>query len=259
MGSRRQMAAAALVLCVMAFYTSPAGGRVNRPSSVGAAFPLGAAVSTSAEPLTNGDFLRFHVIGNSDSAEDQALKLKVRDGLLETIDEGLALYTMTQAEPLEGRVELTLEQSREYVAGHLDEIAEEGQRIVRTLGYEYPVTAALEICEIPEKTYGSAAFPEGQYEALNVTIGTGEGKNWWCVLFPPLCLVGAEPTGTEVAGTRSGPIGSAGVSQSVPLAYENVFLDPRYDQLIRAVQSEKPVKLELRFKTLELIGEARGQ
>ena len=204
MGSRRMMAALALVLCVMAFYTSP-------------------AVSGDRAQLTNGDFLRFHVIGNSDSEEDQALKLKVRDGLLAEIHRELTVHTMAQAEPVNGQVKLTQEQTRTFVEEHLEDIARTGEQIVRTLGYDYPVDARLEICQIPEKTYGNVIFPEGIYEALNVTIGEGEGKHWWCCLFPPLCLVGAEP------------------------------LEEKYEPLLEAARSEKPVKLELRFKTLELI------
>ena len=106
MSSRRMMAAAALILCVMAFYTSPA---------------------VQAEPLSNSDFLRFHVIANSDSPEDQALKLRVRDGLLKAINKDLAVHTMTTADSVEGRVELTQEEVRAYVESHLEEIETKGE------------------------------------------------------------------------------------------------------------------------------------
>ena len=129
-----------MILCVMAFYTSPA---------------------VQAEPLSNSDFLRFHVIANSDSPEDQALKLRVRDGLLKAINKDLAVYTMATAEPMEGRVELTQEEVRAYVETHLEDIETTGKQIVRTLGEDYPVTARLEICDIPEKTYDNVTFPEG--------------------------------------------------------------------------------------------------
>ena len=212
------MAAAALILCVMAFYTSPA---------------------VQAEPLSNSDFLRFHVIANSDSPEDQALKLRVRDGLLKAINKDLAVHTMTTADPVEGRVELTQEEVRAYVETHLEDIETTGKQIVRTLGEDYPVTARLEVCDIPEKTYDNVTFPEGQYEALNVTIGAGNGQNWWCVLFPPLCLVGAEPL---EAAERPECL---------------VPLPAKYDPLVQAAEKGRstgqPVKLELRFKTLELI------
>ena len=220
MGSRRMMAAAALVLCALAFYTSPA--------------------VRGAQPLTNTDFLRFHVIANSDTAEDQELKLRVRGGLLEEINRDLSAYTMTQTETTEGRVELTQEQVREYVSAHLEDIETKGEQIVRTLGEDYEVTASLEVCEIPEKTYEHVTFPEGTYEALNVTIGSGKGQNWWCVLFPPLCLVGVEPLTSEAAAEAAA-----------------LQLPEKYDPLIMAAEegarTGQPVKLELRFKTLELL------
>lgn len=242
MGSKRMMAAAALVLCVMAFYTSPA---VQRKAAAPLTIPTAAPGSAAqAEPLANTDFLRFHVIANSDSKDDQDLKLRVRDGLLEEINRDLTVHTMTLAEPTEGKVALTQEQVRQYVSEHLEEIEEKGERIVRTLGKTYEVTAQLEVCNIPEKTYDNVTFPEGQYEALNVTIGSGGGQNWWCVLFPPLCLVGAEP------------LSAGGVEDeaAVPVALQ---IPSKYDPLIRAAEegarTDQPVKLELRFKTLELI------
>ncbi len=225
MESRRKMAVAAMILFIIAFYT----GRVQK-----------------VQNLSNADFIRFHVVANSDSAEDQALKLQVRDGVLEEINRGMAEYTMAQADPSEKRVELTLEQSREYVKTHLDEIQRTGERIVRTMGYDYPVDADLEICEIPEKTYGNVTFPEGTYEALNVTIGSGGGRNWWCVLFPPLCLVGAVPSEEGMVPEET---------EALEL-YRNAVWDPKYDQLLKAAEKAQPVKLELKFKVLEILSEA---
>ncbi|MBO5666869.1 MAG: stage II sporulation protein R [Firmicutes bacterium] len=230
MDSKRRMAAAALILCVMAFYTSPAMQGMK-------AAPVGA---TPAAALANTDFLRFHVIANSDSPEDQTLKLRVRDGLLEEIQQDLAIHTMALADPEEDRVELTQEQVRDYVATHLEEIEVKGEQILRTLGSDQEIRACLEICEIPEKTYENVTFPEGEYEALNVTIGQGSGQNWWCVLFPPLCLIGAEPLQDTAAGRPDGLLP----------------LPSRYDPLVQAAEegqrTGQPVKLELRFKTLEL-------
>ena len=181
------------------------------------------AAQKSTQQLTNRDFIRFHVIANSDSVQDQELKLKVRDGLLRMINQQLMEYTVAQAEPRAGRVELTLEQSREYVKTHLDDIETRARQIVRTNGYDYAVTASLGARFVPEKTYGNVTFPEGDYEALNVVIGDGGGQNWWCVLFPPLCTVGAQP------------------------------VDEKYDSLWEAMDSGEPVKLQLKFKSLEYL------
>ena len=231
MGSKRKLAAATLMLCMLTFYTSPVGRTT--------------LVRPTTEPqLTNQDFLRFHVVANSDCAEDQALKLQVRDGLLHQVEQDLAVYTMSQAEPGEGRVELTMEQSREYIKEHLKEIEEEGQRIVRTLGYEYEVRAELGPRYIPEKTYGNVIFPAGEYEALNVTIGSGKGENWWCVLYPPLCLVGAKPVekGTEISSAE---------------LHKTVVLESKYAPLLEAASASEPVKLQLKFKTLEWLEAAK--
>lgn len=148
--------------------------------------------------------IRFHVLANSDSEEDQALKLKVRDGVLEAINEDMIRETMEQYDTVEvsvaegetdskikkiKKVELDEEASRAYIVEHIDFIEETAERIIQENGYDYDVKAELGIRWIPEKTYGEMTFPAGNYEALNITIGAGEGHNWWCVLFPPLCLI----------------------------------------------------------------------
>lgn len=186
------------------------------------------------EELTNQDFIRFHVIANSDSDEDQALKLKVRDGLLEQINGELVVEAVAMADADDERAGLTLDQSRAYIQSHLTEIEETAERIIKEQGYNYSVTAELGARFVPEKTYGNVVFPAGNYEALNVTIGTGEGHNWWCVLFPPLCLIGAEAPEEMEAD---------------PLAAE-VALDPKYKELLDAAQGDKQTTLKLEFKTL---------
>ncbi len=203
---RRMTVAAAILMFAAAIYTG---------QSIGAQEETGQ--------LTNQDFIRFHVIANSDTSADQALKLKVRDGVLAMVNQGLVEYTVSRAEPKEGKAELTLEQSRQYVQEHLEEISHTAQQIIRTNGYRYPVAVRIGPRYVPEKTYGNVTFPAGEYEALNIVIGEGAGENWWCVLFPPLCTVGAQP------------------------------VDPKYDSLWDAMESEEPVKLQLKFKSLEYL------
>lgn len=125
-----------------------------------------------------GRVLRFHVLANSDSEQDQELKLKVRD----------EIGTM-MAEKLQGAV--SLEESREIVSENLQEIEDTAKNTITAEGYSYPVTAVLENCVFPEKTYGMFTFPAGNYEALRVVIGEGEGHNWWCVMYPNLCFSGS--------------------------------------------------------------------
>ena len=118
--------------------------------------------------------IRFHVIANSDSPEDQALKLQVRDAVLSATEE---FYPQ----------KASLEEARAALSDHLGELARTGQETVEAAGYDYPVTASLEKCWFPTKEYDGFALPAGEYLALRVIIGEGAGQNWWCVVFPPLC------------------------------------------------------------------------
>lgn len=119
--------------------------------------------------------IRLHVVANSDSAEDQNLKLKVRDAVIEEV----------------GKLEDSkdIDESRETLISHLDDLTETANKVIRENGYNYKASAELGVRWIPEKTYGDMYFPAGNYEALTITLGKGEGQNWWCVLFPPLCLI----------------------------------------------------------------------
>jgi len=119
--------------------------------------------------------IRLHVIANSDSAADQALKLKVRDAIIEY---------MNKQDELEDT-----DAAREYLKSDLDRFERIASGIIASEGFDHSVTADLGVRYIPEKTYGDITFPAGNYEALNITIGNGQGENWWCVLFPPLCLL----------------------------------------------------------------------
>ncbi len=216
-------------------------------------------ISSSQSKLSNEDFIRFHVIANSDSEEDQQLKLAVRDGVLAKINSELVREAMAQEladlqtsaaavmssveeEGNESRVSLDLEQSRKYIQENLAEIETTAERILRENGYEYPVKAELGVNWIPQKTYGDVIFPSGNYEALNITIGEGKGQNWWCVLFPPLCLIGVEAPEDEEEAV-----------QEAQELYKDILLSEKYKPLTD--EKEKPTALKLKFKTLELIDE----
>lgn len=125
--------------------------------------------------------IRFHVIANSDSEADQALKLAVRDRVLARAEE---IYPENA----------TLEEAQAALEGHLNLLAAAGREVVEEQGYDYPVSAALEDCWFPTKEYEGFALPAGNYTALRVVIGEGRGQNWWCVAFPPLCLGAASET-----------------------------------------------------------------
>ncbi len=120
--------------------------------------------------------IRFHVIANSDSKSDQALKLKVRDKVLQYMQPKL-------------KNSKSIEESREIIRKNNDEIAEIARTVIRENKYNYTVKATLSNENFPVKTYGNITLPQGKYEAYRIVIGKGEGQNWWCVMFPPLCFV----------------------------------------------------------------------
>ncbi len=128
--------------------------------------------------------IRMHVIANSDSDEDQELKFKVRNRVLAKVQNAL-----------EGSIGAA--QTRTYIENNLEEIEACARQCVRAEGYDYDVKAAIGVTAIPAKQYDDVYFPAGTYEALTITIGEGKGQNWWCVIFPPLCLVDAQESQYE--------------------------------------------------------------
>lgn len=118
--------------------------------------------------------IRLHVLANSDSEEDQALKLRVRDRILEYAD-GLLTESADRTEA-EARLRGSLLELEQIAAGE-----------IAASGYTYPVTVELENTAFPTREYDGFMLPAGEYLALRVMIGEAEGHNWWCVVFPPLC------------------------------------------------------------------------
>ena len=163
--------------------------------------------------------VRLHVLANSDSDEDQALKLKVRDEILSYISP-LVIDSKSQ------------EDAMRIINEKIDEIEAIAQTTVYAHGYDYSVDVTLTLEEYPTRNYEAMSFPSGEYVSLRVLIGEAEGQNWWCVLFPPLCL-------------------SAATEQS---ANEEAFIAVglNSDQYKIITESDN-VKYQLRFKLLEAI------
>lgn len=120
--------------------------------------------------------IRFHVRANSDMEEDQKLKLKVRDKILEEMGDK---FKDTK----------TIEESRIIIQENMEEIRDIALEVIKGEGLDYDVDVFLGIDDFPIRRYGNMIFPQGEYETLLVTIGKGQGQNWWCVMFPPLCFV----------------------------------------------------------------------
>lgn len=158
--------------------------------------------------------LRLHVLANSDSEEDQALKLKVRDTITETAA-GLFDRITTEGEALE------------QAKARLPELQAAAQQCVWDEGYDYTVRAELCDMYFTTRVYETVTLPAGMYDALRISIGEGEGRNWWCVVFPPMCV-------------------STAVEHS---ELEDVLTPPQQDIVTQ------PQKYEVRFKIVEVIEE----
>ena len=142
--------------------------------------------ANASEAALASRVLRLHVVANSDSEGDQARKLLVRDAVLARASQLL--------EGVDDRQE-----AEAILAPHLDELAQAGAEALARTGSHDQVSAALTGQWFPTKEYDGFALPAGQYRALQVTIGEGAGRNWWCVVFPPLCLASVSEQSVETA------------------------------------------------------------
>ena len=163
------------------------------------------------------DVLRMHVIANSDSDEDQSLKLRVRDAVLER---GAELFDGT----------VTAQDAKERIEPKKEELAAAAREVIEEEGYDYPVSVDVVNEYFATRCYGDLTMPAGRYTAVKVVIGEGAGHNWWCVMFPPLCLPAAQGRESDI----------------------DAFLD---EDELTVVQSSN--KYEPRFKIVEIIERLR--
>lgn len=133
------------------------------------------------EIYPSSELIRFHVLANSDSEADQTLKLAVKD---QTVS-----YLQTLLVGAE-----TVSDSRQIIQEHLPDIQKQAEQTLKARGSEAAVEVQYGHFDFPIKYYGEFSLPAGNYEALRIVLGQGQGQNWWCVLFPPLCFVDAEDT-----------------------------------------------------------------
>ena len=148
------------------------------------------------------NLLRLHVVGASNAEEDQAVKLQVRDAVLASLEEGLRDMTDPQ-------------EAYDYVARMLPKVETAANRCLAAAGFSETVEVSLTEEAFPTRAYDTFSLPAGVYRALRVVIGVGEGKNWWCVVFPQLCM-GSEGEFVETAGT-------AGLSPELAASLEGEY------------------------------------
>lgn len=143
----------------------------------GAVFTRVMQVKANAvQEKLSGEVFRFHVIANSDSEEDQELKMKVKEAVVAYMRE-----TLSGAE--------NAAEAKAWAIRHKEELVRVSEEVLRAEGCSDKVTAEVVRCEFPDKTYGDITFPAGWYDALRIRIGKAQGHNWWCVLYPNLCFM----------------------------------------------------------------------
>ena len=179
-------------------------------------------VNAVSEDISQSVF-RLHVIANSDSKEDQDLKYKVRDSILEYIND-LAVNCSAKEEVI------LLANEKQ------DELYDIAKKVIEENGFDYDVNISIGNFEFPTKTYGDISFPAGNYDALRVEIGEAGGQNWWCVMFPPLCFVDV----------------TSGV---VPEESKEQLEDSLSEEEYALVSEDSDVKIQFKFKILEFFNE----
>ncbi len=132
-------------------------------------------ISTIQQGISH-KIIRFHVIANSDSDADQALKLKVKEAVVNYTSELLCNSK-------------SISETEDLLSSHTNDIISIANKVISENDYDYSVTAEITDTYFPTKSYGSYTFPPGTYRAFQIKIGEAKGKNWWCVLYPPLCFI----------------------------------------------------------------------
>lgn len=168
------------------------------------------------QPQIAKEVLRFHVIANSDSEDDQKLKLKVKEAVLETVRPMLKEAGSKQA-------------AEKIIQRNIEEIEAAADKVICEEGYKYRSKGVLGKTTFPVKKYGDMVFPAGEYDAFRILLGDGEGKNWWCVMFPTLCYV------DETYDV---------ITEENKEEFREILTEEQYASLLTAIESVKTEKKE---------------
>jgi len=174
---------------------------------VGSAAVVSAATAeTGAAQEIPKESIRLRILANSDSAFDQNVKREIRDRVVEQVNTWVATLEDPQS----------LEQARAKIKEHLSDIEDLVGKELAAREQDYGYKVELGVVPFPTKMYGDQVYPAGNYEALRITLGNGEGQNWWCVLFPPLCFIdaGTGEAVAQAADTEGAPLVADGGSAS---------------------------------------------
>ena len=180
-------------------------------------------ISAASEDYKN-KLIRFHVIANSDSDEDQNLKLKVRDAVIDYLQPKLELSS-------------SIEESETIIKSEYKKLEDISKNIVLENGYKYDISVGIDYSTFPTKQYSNVVLPAGEYKALRIIIGEGKGKNWWCVMFHPLCFVDEQ---------------SSIIDTDTDKKLREVLTEEEY-ALIAQNNKKQVNKVEVKFKIVEIL------
>ena len=151
-----------------------------------AMYAVGASAPTELQKAArSGEMLRIHILAHDDTDVQQALKLQVRDNILQAFTPQLSGAQSAH-------------EAADIVRENMEEAVRIAAQTVRKAGYAYPVSAEYGVFDFPERIYRKQVVPAGEYTALRIRLGDAKGKNWWCVMYPPLCFSGEEYEGEVV-------------------------------------------------------------
>lgn len=184
---------------------------------------LKSYASTISEDLSD-NFFRLHILANSDSEEDQKLKLKVRDNIVKYMNQ-LSYSGLTKQDAIN------------LTNSHLEDFKQIAEETISNEGYNYPISLEIGNFYFPTKNYGNISLPAGYYDALKIEIGEAKGKNWWCSLFPPLCFV---------------DISSGIINEESEKYLKNNLSEEEF-----AIITDNSETIKFKFKIIELINEAK--
>lgn len=187
-----------------------------------------ASYSDDVNKSLADNLIRLHVVANSDSPEDQTLKRDVRDVIITYMKDQL-------------KDSRDIEETKYIINKNMPKLEELAKTEIHRQGKDFAVQASLGSYSFPTKLYGDVALPAGKYQALKIVIGKGEGANWWCVLFPPLCFVDA------THGT---------VPESVKKDLRSVLSEEEYE-LITTADREEDIPVKVRFKVVEFFQDSK--
>lgn len=180
--------------------------------------------------------IRFHVIANSDNEDDQKLKIEVKNKVIDY------LYPYLNSSE-------SLDESRMIIKDKMQDVKKIAEEVIKNNNYQYDVKVELSRENFPDKSYGNITLPQGNYEAFRIIIGSGQGRNWWCVMFPPLCFVDESKAQVEYDKTEE----KIKASESKVLGDEEVNVDKSELDKKNEANIEANNNIQIKFKILEVL------